>query len=370
VDRNGLRGALAALLACAGLCAAVSGCAGGGDHAAAAGPPRVVVGLDANTFHSDVARDQRAIRPLGIRDLREQLRWDHVEPRRGAWRFAEYDAKFLTSARNGMRILPLLFATPSWQARTPRRLPPHAAPWARFVARVAARYGPGGSFWRAHPELPGDLAPRAFELWNEPSYRVFAVGGVDAAHYARLVRAAAVAGHRANPRARFLVYGDTAYAARDGSIRDWIADMFAAVPDLGRVVDGIAVHPYTLGSPLSVTSQERNDFRRVDQIRVEAQERGGRALPIWITEIGWSTCRLRPDCVSEARQAQYVTQLFGMLQGHYRGKVAAAYVYQWHSLHGVRPADREGFFGLLRENGSRKPAWAAVRRAALAARGR
>jgi polysaccharide biosynthesis protein PslG len=367
VDRNGFRRAAAALLVAAGLASGAVGC-GDGRDAAAAGPPRVVVGLDANTFNSDVARDQRAIRPLGVRDLREQLRWDHVEPRPGRWRFAAYDRRFLISARDGMRILPLLYATPSWQTRTPLRLPPDPAPWARFVARVAARYGPGGSFWRAHPELPGDLAPRAFELWNEPSYRIFAVGGVDAGHYARLVRAAAVAGHRANPRARFLVYGDTQYAARDGSIRDWIADMFAAVPDLGRVVDGIAVHPYTLGSPLSATSQARNDFRRLDQVRVEVQERSGRALPVWITEVGWSTCTLRPECVSEATQARYLTELFALLQRSYRGRVAAAYVYQWHSLHHSPPGDREGFFGLLRENGSRKAAWHALRRAALRAR--
>ena len=102
---------------------------------------------------------------------------------------------------------------------------------------------------------------------------------MSAARYARLVRAAAVAGHAANPRARFLMYADTQYAAAGGKIRDWIDDMFAAVPDLGSVVDGIAVHPYTLGSPLAVTSQTRNDFRRIDETRVAWRPTAGARCP-------------------------------------------------------------------------------------------
>jgi hypothetical protein len=367
VTRNGLRRASVALLAAAGLAGGAAGCGGGGQHAAAAARlPPVVVGIDANTFNSDLTRDQAAIRRLGIHDLREQVRWDVVEPHRGQWDFTSYDRRFAISARDGVRILPLLYGTARWDARSPDRLPQHAAAWARFTARVVARYGPGGSFWRAHPELDAGLAPRAFELWNEPFYGRFSVGGIDARRYAKLTAAAARAGRAANPRARFLVAGETRYDAGNGSVRDWMTDLWAAVPDLGALVDGIAVHPYTLGSPLAVTAHARDDFRRIDEIRVAAQASSGRALPLWITEVGWSTCKERPDCVSEAIQARYTAELFRLLRTRYAGRVAAAYLYGWRSQGGAGASDREGFFGILRADGSRKPSWDALRQAARA----
>jgi hypothetical protein len=364
VTRNGLRRASVALLAAAGLAAGAAGCGDGQAAVAAGGPPPVTVGLDANTFGSDVAREQGAIRRLGVRDLREQVRWDVVEPHRGRWSFATYDARFATSARDGIRILPLLYGTPRWEARSPDRLPQHAAAWAGFTAQVVARYGPGGTFWRAHPELDSRLAPTTFELWNEPYYERFSVGGVDARRYAKLTAAAARAGRAANPRARFLVAGETRYDAGNGSVRNWVDDLWAAVPDLGSLVDGIAVHPYTLGSPLAITSQARNDFRRVDEIRVAARAKSGRALPLWITEVGWSTCDERPACVSEATQAQYTAELFRLLRTRYAGLVTAAYLYGWRSQGGAAASDREGFFGILRADGSRKPSWNALRQAA------
>jgi len=72
--------------------------------------------------------------------------------------------------------------------------------------------------------------------------------------------------------------------------------------------------------------------------------------------------------LSEATQARYTAELFRLLRTRYAGRVAAAYLYGWHSQRGAARTDREGFFGILRADGSRKPVWSALRGAATAAR--
>jgi hypothetical protein len=59
-------------------------------------------------------------------------------------------------------VLPILDSPPAW-ARGAGLQRAYAA----FTAQAVARYGPGGSFWRAHPQWRA-ATPVWFELWNEP----------------------------------------------------------------------------------------------------------------------------------------------------------------------------------------------------------
>ena len=65
--------------------------------------------------------------------------------------------------------------TPGWAARRPGDL---AAPPARpgaaqaFAAALVARYGPRGTFWAEHPDLPR-LPIRAWQVFNEPNHTGF-----------------------------------------------------------------------------------------------------------------------------------------------------------------------------------------------------
>jgi hypothetical protein len=330
--------------------------------------PGVRVGVVANTLDGGLGREQDQVRRLGVRWIREELSWPLIERHRGRVDWRRYDALFADAARRQLRVLPLLNGTPAWLAGDPNSLPPHRAEWARFVAAAVGRYGPAGTFWARRPQLDRRLAPRTFELWNEPYLESNSAGGPDAKRFAVLVRAAVRAGRRTDPAVRYLIPADGAYTRRDGSLGDWLEDMLAADPRLGEVVDAFAVHPYSQGDPRWRRGDPRLQFRRLDDIRADLQRHGLGDRRVWITELGWSTCPLRPQCVTEGDQAAFLRRSFALVQRDYRGFVEAFFVY---SLRSGRPrsADAQRWYGLLRYDATRKPAWDVVRRAATGTTG-
>ena len=180
------------------------------------------------------------MRATGVQAVREDISWAQTEPKRNQFRWAHYDAVVRTATEAGLMVLPLLDEAPAWAAPTSTSLPSAPAGYAAFVAATVARYGPRGAFWRTNPRLPKHPLVW-YELWNEPYY---ADHNRDPGVYARLVRAAVIAARAANPAARFLIEADAFYLTSAGDRADWIAGMYAAVPDLGRYFEALAVHPY------------------------------------------------------------------------------------------------------------------------------
>jgi hypothetical protein len=318
---------------------------------------RVGIVADTQGWGSQMGQRQSLAASTGARWLREEIVWYEIEPRRGVFDDSRYDQLFAGAARRRLRILPLLMDTPDWAAASPLTLPSSPGDYAAYVAHVVARYGPGGSFWRAHPELPYRPATH-FELWNEPFYGRFSLGGVSPARYAALVVSAVTAGRRANPRAKFLLAGVDQYDSPLACCSSWIDALFHARPDIGRFFDGVTVHPYLDGDPTAGDGFDRT----LDEIRGRLAAHGA-DRPFWITEDGWTTCSCHDRSVTEARQAAYVSKLLALAAA--RHDVQALFLYQLQDDGRASSRDREDHFGLLRYDGSRKPAFAAFRRQAL-----
>ena len=367
-DRAGGRflTALAVVAAAALLLAALLAMSDGADEPAtpaAASDLRtgvIVNALDGGAGELDLVRD------IGVRWIREEIRWSEVEPVRGERDWSRPDTLVADAARRGIRVLPLVLESPPWLEDETSDLPRDAGAFADFAAASAARYGPGGTFWDERPELDADLAPRWFELWNEPYFEFFSTNGVDPDRYAALVAAAGPAVRAANPQARVLLAGEAGYEADDGEVRMWMEDLFAADPDLATAFDGVAVHPYTEGRSPTTTSDlpRRSQFTRIDDILGVLRDEGVETPRLWITEIGWSTCDSRPPCVDEPRQARHLDRMLELVRGRYADVVEAVFVYHLRDFPDRDAADKEGFFGLVRVDGTRKPAWDVVRRAA------
>ena len=227
--------------------------------------------------------------------------------------------------------------------------------WRRATARAAAS--------GAARRLAG-YAPQWFELWNEPYTERYSTGGVDPVRYAQMVRATLTQGRAANPHARWLMAADLDYNDQSGRGHDWLAAIAAADPTLEADVDGVAVHPYAFVPPTDHGSdtQLRYRFDRVVAIERELVQHGAAYPRLWITELGWSTCGLRPDCTSEHDQAQWIADAATALRrAPLIGHVQALFVYHLRDFPGAGGSDREGHYGLLRTNGTRKPAWSVVR---------
>lgn len=365
------RPALALCLVLAVLAAAWLGVGCGADAhpvTVASPPPGVApleIGIVANTLDDARRRtEQGRIRSLGVRWIREELRWPTIERTRGVLRWRTFDKLLADATQQRLHVLPLLLGTPPWAGRSPLALPDDPRMFGAFAARAAARYGPGGSFWRAHPSLDPSFAPRWFELWNEPYTERYSTGGVDPARYARMVRETLRQGRAANPQARWLMAGELDYKDATGAPRDWLAAIDAADPRLDADVDGVAVHPYAFVAPNDPGDDValRYRFDRTEAIARGLDQRGAPDTPLWITELGWSTCGLRPDCTSERDQAQRLADVAAALERPpLAGRVQALFVYHLRDFPGRSGNDREAHYGLLRTNGSRKPAWGVVR---------
>lgn len=332
----------------------------GGGCGATPTPPAeasIRVGVVANA--QDWGKEQDAARATGVGWIREQFIWALIEPRDDQWNWERYDRLLTESSQRGLRVLPLLMDVPRWAERDWNFIPDDPREYAEYVAKVTARYGPGGHFWDEHPHLR-QLAPRWFELWNEPYYDFFAGNGVNPGRYARLVRAAAKRGRRANGSARFLLAADTGFSDKRDRYHDWVDELYEAVPDLNRWFDGVAVHPYSDGlAPQIYTpgGYTRGQVGRLAEVYDSIRDHGGRGKKLWITEIGWSTCRSHERCVSERQQAAYLRKTYDLARTRWRGLIAAMFVYHLRDHGDDDGSNPENWFGTIRRDGSRKPSY-------------
>jgi polysaccharide biosynthesis protein PslG len=328
-----------------------------GGRPAAAQQTSLLLGLNAaiRLFPGRARCEEASLaQATGVQAVRDDLSWAVTEAQPNRYNWSNFDELMATATADGMLVLPVLDDSPAWAAPTGSSLPSSVGAYAAFVAAAVARYGPGGTFWRAHPRLHAHPV-MWYELWNEP---YFADHNRNPAMYARLVRAAVTAGRAANPAARFLIEADASYQTLAGGRADWIGGMYAAVPNLGRYFDGVAVHPYG-GDPAIYTPDGNTDGQpgRIEQVHIELVAHGDGDKPLWVTEIGWSTCSGTDLCVSEAQQAAYLRSFLRLAHTTWSSYVRAVFVYALRDLAPAPRNNRLDWFGLLRPDLTRKPAW-------------
>ncbi|HEU4658187.1 MAG TPA: hypothetical protein VFR97_11705 [Capillimicrobium sp.] len=295
----------------------------------------------------------------GIPLARMDAAWPAVQPfGPGDWRWVTTDRIAGALAARGIRWLPVLGYATSWSTTvggTDKAAPADPAAFAAYAAAVAQRYGPGGAFWAAHPELPA-LPVDAVEIWNEPNIPAYWRPSPDPAAYATLYRAARDAVHAAAPGVAALVGGLSPYGDPTGFLRA----MHAARPDLAGRLDGVALHPYS-PTPAGVVAI-------VADVRATLTELGAGSVPISVTELGWP----RPN--------QSPTASFALPDDTRAGSIAFVAdalaasdcdvdrlaLFTWATP--MRdPVEQEDWFGLTGFDGTRTPAAQALSDAAAGA---
>jgi polysaccharide biosynthesis protein PslG len=332
-------------------------------------PSSLLLGISASIRlerGSDRCEEAVLAAQTGVQAVREDLSWALTEPHENQYDWSNYDAVVRTATETGLMVLPVLDDAPSWASPGEGCLPANAATYAAFTAATVDRYGPGGQFWRENPALP-ERPLVWYELWNEPWD---ADCNRDPATYARMVVAAVNAGRAVNPSVRFLLGADTSFHTLAGRREDWIAGMYAAVPDLGDYFDAVSVHPYGADPDVYTPGSDTdNEPARLEQVHAELAAHGDGDKPLWVTEIGWSTCSGTSGCVTEATQAQYLNEFLHDAETTWRSYVRAVFVYDLRDIAPSPAEDREAWFGLLRPDLSRKPAWTVLHDFAAQLRG-
>lgn len=327
-----------------------------GTSTRAASPYKDHVGVASHTIWyqpGDQLEHLKRMRANGLTWAREDFHWGAFERQRGVWNWDLGDTFMRNASVAGVNVLATLAYSANWAASGPTiyhppRDPAEYAAWAR---RVVERYGPGGSFWRANPELePRPL--RAIEIWNEPWHAHFWRPTPDPSAYTRLVRAAATAIRAADPTIKILVSADLYGMTESKQPVTWFSAMLEEDPALYRtLVDAYSVHAYSQErSPMDAVTKQLWRFDRFLVTR-DLAAKAGAPHPVWITEFGWTTYQGHSDGVSEETQALYTRQALRRAHEEFAGVVERSFVYQW----GNPGDDLTGAFSLFRTDGTAKP---------------
>jgi hypothetical protein len=306
----------------------------------------------------DFARMQGSVETLRI-----PIFWFECEPARGAYDFANVDQEVGAAAERGIRVLPFVYGTPGWLGRQER--PPLGgralARWKGFLRVLVARYGPGGSFWRGRPRRE---PIRRWQIWNEPNFRLYWAPKVEPAGYAKLLRAAATTIRGADPRAKIVLAG---VAPVGYGMKTWVfMRRLLRVPGVRADFDFAALHPYSATIP-------ELDYQ-LEKVRTAMVAGGAGGKPLLVTEFGVASHGDYPSAFVEGEvgQARFLRAAYGrLLAMRHRWRIAGAYWYAWQDEAKADP--HCGFCqgaGLLRLDGTAKPAWFAYQRLAAAARPR
>ncbi len=226
----------------------------------------------------EVRRDLALLEQAGVHVLRVSFGWDGLEPERGRFELAFWDAFVAATSAAGVRVIPYVAYTPRWEApagaddywrRPPRDLDAFAEAMRVLAARYRGRIG-------------------SWEIWNEPDNPDFWRGSV--AEYAALLSAGARAVRAADPDAKVVLGGIAGHP-------EFAAEVLAR-PELAGLVDVVNAHAYF------ETWNPRPTEELPSYVAAFAPALAGGARPLWLAEVGYSDHR-RDGVVSADVRARF-----------------------------------------------------------------
>jgi len=254
----------------------------------------------------------------------------------------EYDKMVAEEDRRGIKTVLVVTGLP------PLASQPDPDRYADFVGALAKRYG---------------ARLEAIEIFNEADDRVFWPNGPQVGSYVGLLQAAYTAIKQASPQTK-VVFSPTVgnnYAFLEEAYKAGAKGFF----------DVMAAHTDTACLDRAPSEFYRDQgrigrftFLGYREIRATMLANGD-AKPIWLTEIGWSAARHlcevgvsagnKPAGVTEELQAQYLSEAMHCLKADPYVEVA-----MWFNNRDLGDdAKMDNMYGLLRFDGSRRPAYTA-----------
>jgi hypothetical protein len=300
----------------------------------------------------------------GVGIIRQTLPWAAVEIAPANYDFTPYDGFVTEAAKHNIRVLPVLFDPPSFRrpagaSKKYTPFPKSNADMAAFARVVVQRYGPGGGFWKSHPELP-DLHFTAYQVWNEPNLPVYSGGKPNAGRYVAMLRTVGAAIKEVDPSAEIVTAGLPDSRLSKPNVFKYIQQMYSA--GANGTFDTLGINPY---APTAT-----NLISKLRKIRGIMAKNGDGDASIWVTELGWSD--VGPGSafrVGKSGQAKRIGQAIAALKRNASAlKLRGFFYFAWKD--GKVYKGGKDFWGLhtglLRKNGSRKPAFAAFKKAVAA----
>jgi beta-xylosidase len=317
--------------------------------------PREVVwadflGVNAQFLWFDEAQYRQQIQQLqslGLSWVRVDLHWDRMEPAPGQWQLAPLDRLNEVLAEQKINPLMYLVGSAPFASSAPNGAPnadqyPPLAPelFAESLGFLAQRY----------PVV------KAWQVWNEPNISSFWQPMEDPAAYQRLLDVSMSRLAQANPAAQRVAAGMAYYSQmpqRGGLMLEALANAGALRPD-----QVVAYHPYSL-TPEGDDPAALDFVQRASTLNQQLRAQG--SGPIWATEFGWSSYTGAVEwqpIIGEQIQADYLIKRIALMSALDFDRV---FLFNLSDLDG-RATARDQKYGLLRLDGSAKPAFSALQR--------
>jgi hypothetical protein len=322
-------------------------------------------------------------RSLGVKQVRIDWEWRLVEGQKGVYDWTPMDNLVKAAAEQDIELLPIVHYAPNWalpmlafKSSGTYELAPSSDYYDNFAAFIKAcieRYGPatkaGITYW---------------QIWNEPNTPQFWGPSPKPKDFVKMMKAVshAVAEQRASIK---LVH---AGISRNDITYLWM--LWDIDPSYGEYFDILAVHPYLFNKDASginapqdmdadesslakmgfVGSKEDNTYLgKLFNLQLFMHLRQS-SKPIWITELGYVVAA-PPLGVTEAQQSAKTKATLDYINQHLSGKsfgkglrgdlpADVERVY-WFSLEDYESPDGLGNFGLIRADGTERPAAAVYR---------
>jgi hypothetical protein len=295
--------------------------------------------LDAASQDAELAD----LQSIGTEWLRTTLFWRAVQPVDADhfdWSVA--DAIVADASRHHIKLIWQVTGAPLWavpgsvQGQT-YEFPPDPTLYATFVEDAVARYAP--------------LGVTAYELGNSPNLVNDSNPNPDPAFYTSLLC-------DTYPAVKSVASGVTVLTGGVGGTRDsngnysashWVAALYA--DGAKGCFDAVAMHPYTY--PQLPPDDGTRSWSQMLTARQTMVDNGDGAKQIWATEYGAPTNGT--DGVTEAEQAQMLDVAYRLWSTY---SWTGPFCWFQYKDKGTDPTDHSDWFGLLRYDGSHKPAYA------------
>ena len=280
----------------------------------------------------------------GVETVRAVFIWAFMQQSRGApFDFTYTDQIVRLASVHGQQVLPVMLLPPGWARVYPNRAqsPPKTKPYLAYLRATVNRYGRGGSFWAANPDVPRRPI-RDWQIWNEPNIRAFWDASRRSRYgwpggYVRLLRASHRTIKRADRRARVVTGGLVGLS--------WLELRRMYKAGARGSFDTVALHVYP--------QTEQRVFAAVRKMREVLNEFGDRRKRIYLTETAFPASRGRAKPIAGQRQetprgmAKRLGRLFGMLARNRRTLgLDKVFWYTWVSSY-QHPTSNFEYSGLL-----------------------
>lgn len=319
---------------------------------------------------SDQELDQRmaGIAASGAKWVRFDFNWGNIQPDNAtSFQWDEYDKLVAAAQKNHLYTLGILTYTPEWARASickdsDKCQPADNQQFADFAAAVAHRYKDKGlHYW---------------EVWNEPNNPQFWQPGANPTAYAHLLQQATTALRSEDQQAYIITAGLSPQATTKTSFSpiDFLTAFYKVASK--DSFNAVADHPYTF--PLSPKDTADHAWSQMVSTKSSLRQimvaNGDSDKKLWITEFGSPTggpgpvstinkpnLNQHPYVVDEALQSKILSDAVSLYTSY---DWTGPFFYYSYQDAGNTPDTNENYFGLLRYDGSKKPAYQTFRDAA------